>query len=105
MASVQENLQLVETGEREGSASATALPSVGCRFVSIMAFATNTGTVYVGDSTVTVPGGTADQTSGWPLAAGKSVTLPVRANANELYYICSDANQDLHYLCEGPIEG
>jgi len=105
MASVYENLQVVETGEREGSVSAVALPSVGCRFVTIMAFTTNTGTVYVGGSTVTIPDGTADQTSGWPLAAGKSVTLPVKANANELYYICSTAAQDLHYLCEGPITG
>ena len=105
MASVYENLQVVETGEREGATSATALPSVACRFVSIMAAEANTGTVYVGMSTVTAPNGTADQTSGWPLSAGKSVTLPVKADANEVYYICSDVNQDLHYLCEGPITG
>lgn len=85
MASTTENLKLVATGERDGSATAVAMPDIACRFVSIRAQAGNAGNVYVGVAGVTVPNGTADATSGWPLDAGESITLPVAATAAEIF--------------------
>ena len=105
MASTVENLRVVGTGEVEGATSATALPSIAARFVTLRAFIGNTGTVYVGLSGVTVPDGTADAVSGYPLAAGEALTLPLLASMDEIYYICSDADQDIHYIAEGPSGG
>lgn len=67
-------------------------PSIG---ILIKASSTNTGVIYVGDSTVTA--GTTDATDGFELTAGESLMVEGR-DASEIYVIASVNNQRVSYL-------
>ena len=72
------------------SAEQITSTSFACKFgVTLKAAATNTGTLYIGDSS-SVTAGTTGSTDGFPLEPGESVTLPVN-NPNLLlcYSLCS----------------
>ena len=88
----------VISGERQGSASAVALPSVASRLIWISALSSNAGDVYVGGSGVTVPDGTTDVTSGYELNPGDKIgPIPI-SNLNLLYIICDNTGDDITYL-------
>lgn len=89
-----------KSGEIEGSATAKQLPDVECSVVTFKADAANGDIVYVGGSGVTVQDGTQDATTGYPLAAGESVTIFVK-NLDEVYIICASADDDLFYIATG----
>lgn len=92
-------LQTVKSGEViVGSSAIVQLPDVPCSLVVLTAPAANTGTLYLGASTVTAPDGTADATTGLALAAGASTPLLPLDNVNRLYAIASAAGQRLTYL-------
>lgn len=70
--------------------------NIPCRFgVKVIADRTNTGTVYVGRSTVT--NGVVDATDGFPLLRGEQVGLPIR-NANLVWVIGSTAGQKVYWI-------
>jgi hypothetical protein len=72
---------------------ATAAPlSAG---VQIKASDTNTGIVYIGD-TSSVTANTADATDGFPLSAGQGLFVPID-DVTRLYAIASAAGQKLFY--------
>lgn len=86
------------SGERQGSASAVALPDVPSRLIWISALSSNAGDVYIGGSGVTVADGTTDTTSGFELNPGDKIgPLPLR-NLKALYIICDNAGDDITYL-------
>jgi len=91
----------VTSGERQGSATAVQLPDVAGKFVYISALADNAGNVYLGASTVTVPDGTTDTTSGLVLEAGDTIGPLPLSNLNKLYMICDNAGDDITYLVLG----
>lgn len=62
--------------------------------VTVKSAATNTDTVYIGNSDVTA--GTTAATDGFPLEPGESITLPVN-NSNLLYAIGASANQKVFW--------
>ena len=79
------------------SAEQITTTSFACKFgVTLKAAATNTGTLYIGDSS-SVTAGTTGSTDGFPLEPGESVTLPVN-NPNLLYAIASVANQKIFWV-------
>lgn len=79
------------------SAEQITSTSFACKFgVTLKAAATNTGTLYIGDSS-SVTAGTTGSTDGFPLEPGESVTLPVN-NPNLLYAIASVANQKIFWV-------
>jgi hypothetical protein len=65
------------------------------RGVQLKAAATNTGTLYVGNSDVTA--GTVEATDGFPLTAGEALFVPVD-DPSKVYLIGSAAGQAVHYL-------
>jgi hypothetical protein len=65
-----------------GDAEQIIAASVPCQGVLVKASKNNSGTVYVGESSVTADEGAA--TSGYPLEPGESVGVPCR-NANTVY--------------------
>ena len=67
-------------------------PNLG---VLVKASRTNTGIIYIGNSTVTA--GTNDATDGFELSAGDALMVEGR-NANEVYIIASTNNQRVSYL-------
>lgn len=78
----------------------TAVPLVAStrlatRGVYVKAAASNTGTVFVGNSDVTT-GGT-EATDGYPLFAGESVMLPIE-DAQRIYVRADGANQKVNWL-------
>lgn len=101
MASTMENLAVVATGVRAGSVTAIALPAIAGRFVTIRAQAGNVGNVYLGMAGVTVPGEATNTTGGYPLDAGEAITLPLSQGLSDIYMICDNAGDDIHYLVEG----
>ena len=95
---ITDTLRFNSTGEIQGSATAAVLPTLaGLKYVVFRALSSNAGNVYLGKSTVTVPDGTSDVTSGFELAAGDSEGFYI-GNLNELYRICDNAGDDLVYL-------
>lgn len=90
-------LTLAFCGERQGSTTAVQLPDKAGRYVRIKAAGDNTGTVALGLSGVTLPNGTTDTTTGWPLAAGEDTGWLPLANLNALYLICTNATDDILY--------
>lgn len=86
------------TGEINVTGTATQLPDVPCQYGLIKAAAANTGIIYIGGSGVTIANGSTDTTSGYPLSAGESMTVPV-SNLNVLYDIASTAGDGLSYIC------
>lgn len=84
-------------GELQGSATALRLPDIPCELVYLAAQPDNVGNVYIGGSTVTVPNGTTDVTSGICLKPGAVLPFFVK-NLNQLYRICDNAGDDLTYF-------
>jgi len=64
--------------------------------VVIKAASSNTGIVYIGNSSV-VTAGTNDATDGFELSAGESVTIEID-NVNKLYAIGSAINQKVYWI-------
>ena len=85
------------TGEVAGSASASQLPNIPCSRARLKANGDNAGNVYIGVAGVTVPDGSTDTTTGFPLDAGDDTGWFPCANLNELYRICDNAGDDLTY--------
>lgn len=78
--------------------SAVALPSHALyNGLVCTAAAANTGTVYVGGSTVTAGTGTV-ATAGYPLKAGNSISYGT-SNSNLVYIVGSDSSEGLN--CTG----
>ncbi len=89
---------IVAHGERAGSATAVQLADVDGQFIILSALSTNAGNVYLGNkSTVTVPAGTTDLTSGIPLEPGETLILPIH-NLSQIWIICDNAGDDLSYM-------
>lgn len=99
-SSSAQRLQPGSHGEISGSASAKQLPDVKAKMVHFRAVAGNAGNVYIGlSSSVTVPDGTQDVTSGYELDAGQEITLPTKTGSLEDFYIiCDNAGDDLVYM-------
>lgn len=87
----------VQSGERQGSATAVQLPDIAGRLFLISASNHNASDVYLGGSGVTVPDDTTDTTSGLELEPGDTVMLPI-LNLNVLYMICDAAGDTITYL-------
>lgn len=88
----------IASGERQGSATAVALPNISGELIWISAIASNAGNVYIGGAGVTVPDGTTDITSGLQLAPGLTIgPIPIK-NLSFLYMICDNAGDDITYL-------
>lgn len=80
-----QNVDVDQVAERLTTAS------VGCQQgVLIKALAANSGTVYVGGSTVST-------TTGYPLAAGEEVFISIE-NLDDVYVIGSADNQSVAFL-------
>ena len=88
----------VQSGERQGSATAVQLPDIPCRAVAITAVASNAGSVFLGASGVTIPDGSTDTTSGLELEAGDMTQFVPVDNINVFYIICDNAGDDITYL-------
>jgi hypothetical protein len=97
MPSLYNNLK---NGEVEGSATAVQMSSIECSVVTLKADPANTGYIWFGGTGVTAQDGTADVTTGFPLAAGEQLTLFVK-NLNEIFYICDSADDDFFYVASG----
>ena len=92
------NYQIIKTGEIAGSLSIARLPDVPCSMVKIKAKGVNTGRVYIGGASVTVPDGNTDITTGWELAAGVDTDWIGIENLNKLYSICNTGGDGLIYI-------
>jgi len=102
MSGLHQPLSGVQTGERAGSATAVALPTLGCSLIWIKAVASNAGNVYIGSSTsATVVNGTTDVTSGIELTPGDMLGPLPLDNLNRLSIICDNAGDDITYLLLG----
>ena len=88
----------IQSGERQGSATAVQLPDIPCRAVAITAVANNAGSVFLGGAGVTVPNGTTDTTSGLELEAGDMTQFIPVDNLDVFYIICDNAGDDITYL-------
>ncbi len=89
---------VVASGERAGSATAVQLADVDGQFFFIGALPSNSGNVYLGRaSTVTIPAGSTDLTSGLALEPGETILLPIH-NLSQIWIICDNAGDDLSYL-------
>lgn len=106
MARIQENLHIVKHGEQAGSATAAQMAAQAGRFIYIRALPSNAGNVYVGNvgNTITAAAGTTDATSGYLLDAGDEISIPLKANVNEIWYICDNAGDDFSYMVFGSVE-
>lgn len=99
MSDIQNQPRATEiySGELIGKASATQMSNVPAVLVCLKAASTNTGNFYIGGSGVTIADGTADATTGFPLAAGDQTPwLPI-ANLNTFYYISDNTTDSLIY--------
>lgn len=67
-----------------------ALPVQGCHSITVKADPANSGTVYVGDATVTAG-------TGFSLTPGESVTLPV-TDMSTIYHMASADGQTVQYI-------
>lgn len=65
--------------------------------VTVKAADNNTGTVYIGNSTVTA--GTTDATDGFELAGGESVTIEIN-DVNKVYAISSTTGQKVYWTAD-----
>lgn len=89
--------QIINAGQQAVTASATALPSIKAKAVLIKASDTNALSIYIGDSTVTIPGGA---NPGLSLAPGDGVSIPVD-NTNRLYVIAATTGATIEWIAEG----
>ena len=100
-ARITDAVQIIETGEIAGNASATVLPTLRCKWVKFKAQADNAGKVYIGiTSGVTKAAGTEDRTTGWGLSAGEETDwLPAKGGDMAGFYrICDNSGDDLFYV-------
>ena len=88
----------IQSGERQGSATAVQLPDISCRAVAISALSSNAGSVWLGGPGVTVADGTTDTTSGLELQAGDMTQFVPVDNLSVFYIICDNAGDDITYL-------
>ena len=88
----------IQSGERQGSATAVQLPDIPCRAVAITAKSDNAGSVWLGAAGVTAADGTTDTTSGLELEAGDMTQFIPVDNLNVFYIICDNAGDDITYL-------
>jgi hypothetical protein len=86
------------TGELAGVTSATQMPDRQCSMVRFKAKGDNSGNVYIGGSGVTVPNGSTDTTSGFPLDAGEDTGWLPCDNINRFYRICDGTGDAVSYL-------
>ena len=86
------------SGEIQGNASATRLPTISCKKVKFKAVSSNAGFVYLGGAGVTKVNGTTDVTTGWELDAGEETDWLAVSNLNVFYLICDNAGDDLVYM-------
>jgi hypothetical protein len=85
------------SGEHIAGTAIAALGTVDASLVKFKSRHTNTGTIYIGGVGVTIPNGTADAMSGWPLTAGEeSPWIPI-SNLSKFYSIASVAAQSVIY--------
>lgn len=89
--------QIVRSGQQAVTASAAALPDVQAKAVALKASDANVIPIYIGDSTVTIPGGA---NAGFSLAPGDVVSIPVD-NANRIYVIASTTGATVEWMVEG----
>ena len=97
---ITDTLQIAGTGEIKGSITAAAMPTLHAKWVKFKALADNAGVFAIGiTSGVTLPAGTTDATSGWPLSAGEETDwMPVPGNDMDgFYYISTAATDDVAY--------
>lgn len=88
----------IATGEIVAGTVAAVAGTVAAKYVMFKAASTNTVVVYLGGAGVTAADGTADATTGWPLAAGEETGwLPVD-NVSRFYTIASAAAQGIIYM-------
>lgn len=91
----------IKHGMVQGSTVTAALPSVACDTVKFKAHGLNSGTVWLGGSTVIAAGTVTSTTVGYPLAAGQDTDwLPV-SNLNAMSYITSGTADRLCYMAFG----
>lgn len=93
----------VKTGRLKATTSANKMPNVPCNLVKIKALSSNAASIYIGNSTVTLPvGGGSDETTGFELAPGdESGWLPI-SNLEKLYRIGNNESDQLTYLALAP---
>lgn len=89
--------QIINAGQQAVTASATALPSIKSKAVLLKASEANAISIYIGDSTVTVPGGA---NPGFSLAPGDGVSIPVD-NTDRLYVIAATTGATVEWVAEG----
>ncbi len=94
----QVSFSTVKSGEIIVGTAGTQFPTVTVRHAAFRAAKGNAGTVYIGGgSTVSVPNGTADATTGYQLAAGDSLELDI-TNTNKCWGIASADGQSVVYI-------
>ena len=92
------DLTLAFTGEVGGSTTALQLPTKAGRYFRVKAQGDNAGIVAVGiASDLTLPNGSTDTTSGWPLAAGEETGWLPLTNLDVLWMRCTNAGDDIAY--------
>ena len=81
------------------AAGGTVTASVACKLVRFKARNSNAGTVFMGGgTTVTVPDGTTDATTGLGLIANDDTGWIPAANVNQFYFISSGTANAVTYL-------
>ena len=88
----------VLSGEIQGGTTAAQMPDIPCSKVKLRALGSNSGNVYIGGSSVTLPDGTSDATSGFELDAGQDTDWLEISNLNLLYMITDNNGDDVSYL-------
>lgn len=94
-------LNVIKSGELQGSATALQMPDISCSMVKFKAVLSNAGNVYIGAAGVTKPDGTTEATTGLELAPGDDSGWLLVENLNKFYRICDNAGDDLTYLALG----
>lgn len=81
------------------AAGGTATASIACKLVRFKARHANLGTVFLGGgTTVTVPDGTTDVTTGLSMIAGEDTGWIPASNTNQFYFISSGTANAVTYL-------
>lgn len=79
-----------------GATQRTQFPTHTVSSCTLRAYSANSGTVYVGSSTVTNASGAS---RGFPLAAGEALSALRVDDSNELYGAADNANDKISILC------
>jgi len=92
------SVSLEGTGELAVGTSEVQGPDIKCVMVMLKADPSNSGVVYYSpDTGVTVPDGSDDVTTGFPLSANEDSGWLSIGNLDELYFIASASGQRLIY--------